>query len=87
MLIVDSQGGVRCLYAEALDLASLGSVSIRRASHVEPDDQGQWWADLSPMQGPKLGPFPCRSAALDAERAWLEALLTVPTSELGRESS
>ena len=87
MLIVDFQGGVRCLYAEALDLSSLGAVSIRRASHVEPDNQGQWWADLAPVQGPKLGPFPCRSATLDAEREWLEALLTDPTSELGRESS
>ena len=72
MLIVDSQGGVRCLYAECIDLTSLGTISISRASHVEPDDQGQWWADLSPMYGPKLGPFTLRSAALAAEQEWLE---------------
>ena len=72
MLIVNPQGGVRCLYTEGIDLASLGTMSICRASHVEPDDQGQWWADMSPVGGPKLGPFLCRSAALTGEQQWLE---------------
>jgi hypothetical protein len=71
-LVVEPGGVVRCLYAEALDLAALGSLSIRRASHVEPDQEGAWWADLSPAGGPRLGPFPRRSLALAAERAWLE---------------
>jgi hypothetical protein len=75
MLIVDPLGTIRCLYDEAVDLNSLGMLSIRRASHVEPDDQGQWWADLAPMSGPKLGPFRQRSAALDAERIWLDSFL------------
>ena len=75
ILTVDPQGGVRCLYAEGIDLASLGAVSIRRASHVEPDESGQWWADLAPMNGPRLGPFALRSQALDAERLWLEEYL------------
>ena len=48
-------------------------LEIRRASHVEPDDDGRWFADLSPVEGPKLGPFALRSQALDAERVWLEA--------------
>ena len=61
-LIVDAQGGIHALYSEVIDFASLGSVSIRRASHVEPDDHGQWWADLSPVKGPTLGPFALRSA-------------------------
>jgi hypothetical protein len=55
-------------------------MSIQRASHVEPDEQGQWWADLAPVHGPKLGPFAVRSAALDAERCWLEAFLSEPSS-------
>jgi hypothetical protein len=71
--MVDSQGGVRAVYSEAIDLASLGSLSIQRASHVEPDDGGDWWADLAPVNGPRLGPFGGRSAALDAEQAWLES--------------
>jgi hypothetical protein len=71
-LVIDPCGQVRCLYAEVLDLASLGTVSIRRASHVEPDSQGAWWADLSPVGGPMIGPFARRSLALDAEQSWLE---------------
>jgi len=71
-LRVEPGGVVRCLYAEAIDLAALGSLSIRRASHVEPDEEGRWCADLSPVGGPLLGPYASRSAALEAERAWLE---------------
>jgi hypothetical protein len=72
-LRVELGGVVRCLYSEALDLLSFGVASIRRASHVEPDDDGKWYADLSPVHGPRLGPFLLRSQALDAERDWLEA--------------
>lgn len=71
-LVVNSGGQVRCLYDEAIDLAALGNAIIVRASHVEPGSDGQWWADLSPVDGPKLGPFGRRSQALDAEVAWLE---------------
>jgi hypothetical protein len=72
-LLIDPGGTVRCVYAEAIDLTALGTPSIRRASHVEPDEHGQWWSDLSPVGGPRLGPFPSRTPALDAEHAWLEA--------------
>ncbi len=71
-LTVEPGGTVRCVYGEALDLAALGVVTIRRASHVEPD-AGGWWADLAPVGGPRLGPFALRSQALGAERVWLEA--------------
>ena len=71
-LVIDPQGEVRCLYGEAIDLASLGTLSVRRASQVEPDAEGHWWAGLAPVGGPRLGPFARRSEALDAERAWLE---------------
>jgi hypothetical protein len=71
-LVIDRAGSVRCVYAESIDLAQLGDLSIRRASHVEPDDRGRWWADLSPVGGPVLGPFDRRGAALAAERLWLE---------------
>ncbi len=72
-LVIKPSGDVTCLYDEALDLPALGVLQIRRGSHVEPDEMGSWWADLSPVQGPKLGPFRCRSQALDAEVTWLEA--------------
>ena len=72
-MIIASTGDVRCLYDETVDLASLGSLDIQRGSHVEPDSDGQWFADLSPVAGPRLGPFSRRSDALAAELAWLEA--------------
>ena len=72
MLLEIARGGpIRCLYGEAIDLAVLGTLAICRASHVEPDERGQWQADLAPVNGPRLGPFECRSAALAAEEAWL----------------
>jgi hypothetical protein len=71
-LVVDGTGQVLCIYGEVLDLSALGPRTIRRASHVEPDAAGQWWADLSPVNGPTLGPFVWRSEALAAELAWLE---------------
>ena len=72
-LVVGQGGDVRTIYAETLDLRFLGRASIRRASHVEPDDDGQWRADLTPVQGPMLGPFSTRGQALEAEVAWLRA--------------
>ncbi len=72
-LLVDFRGTIRCVYDEAIPLGTIGSLTICRASHVEPDANGQWLADLSPVQGPKLGPFNCRSLALVAERDWLES--------------
>ena len=83
LLVIDRRGTVQGLYGEALDLASLGLLSIRRASHVEPDDQGRWWADLRTVGGPKLGPFTLRSAALGAEVQWLERALAERHQALG----
>tara|TARA_R110002020_G_scaffold98177_3_gene233866 strand:+ start:1101 stop:1352 length:252 start_codon:yes stop_codon:yes gene_type:complete len=71
-LLIQQDGTIRCLYAEVFPLATLGPLDIARGSHVEPDCDGQWWADLSPVDGPKLGPFAQRSQALQAEVHWLE---------------
>ena len=72
LLVVAPNGQMQCLYDEAICLSALGPVTFRRASHVEPDEHGQWWADLAPVQGAMLGPFPRRSDALKAEQVWLE---------------
>lgn len=81
-LVIDQGGQVRCVYSEAIDLNALGPLTIRRGSYVEPDDQGRWWADLAPVGGPRIGPHPRRSEALEAERTWLEThWLSKPTSE------
>ena len=74
-LLIDRHGQVVCVYGEAIDLAALGDLAIRRASHVEPDGQGRWWADLGPVGGPCLGPYPLRSLALQAEADWLDDYL------------
>jgi hypothetical protein len=70
-LIIESSGGVRCIYDEAVDLHSLGKPVITRASHVEPNSTGRWIADLAPVDGPTLGPFDKRTDALAAEVQWL----------------
>ena len=50
---------------------TIGQLQITGASHVEPDRDGFWWADMGPVDGPMLGPFRSRTEALQAEREWL----------------
>ena len=71
-LLISPQGTVHCVYSEAIDLATIGRLAISRGSYVEPNAAGQWLGDLSPVNGPLLGPFAQRSAALEAEMDWLE---------------
>ena len=71
-LTIDPFGIVRCVYGETIDLSVLGQLHIVRASHVEPDETGRWFADLDPVGGPRLGPFAQRSDALAAEGTWLD---------------
>jgi hypothetical protein len=73
-LVIDTDGSVRCIYDEGIDLREIGKLQITRASHVEPDAEGYWWADMGPVEGPVLGPFRSRSEALQAER---ERLATI----------
>lgn len=74
-IVIGQDGTARAIYDDALRpvLAALGQSQIRRASHVEPDHDGNWTADMSPVSGPVLGPFEQRGEALAAEVAWLEA--------------
>ncbi len=69
-LVIGTDGTARCLYSEALDLGNLGTLTISRASHVEPDESGRWFASI--IDGPVLGPFVRRSDALQAEADWLQ---------------
>ena len=71
-LLIEPSGTVRCVFGEEIDLGQLGQLSIRRGSHVEPTPDGQWTADLAPVQGPLIGPFLTRTAALNAEVSWLQ---------------
>jgi hypothetical protein len=78
-LVIHPDGTTHCLYTEAIDLHAIGTLTIARGSYVEPDDLGQWWADLAPVSGPRLGPYGRRSEALQAEVAWLETHWLCPT--------
>jgi hypothetical protein len=79
-LVIERVGTLRAIYSEDMDLARFGPLTITRASHVEPDRQGRWHADLSPVGGPVLGPFEHRSVALQTEHAWLMEHWLLPQS-------
>lgn len=68
-LVVRPTGEITTIYSEVMDLAALGAQRIERASQVEPNEQGHWFAQI--LDGPTLGPFPKRSDAIAAEIAWL----------------
>jgi hypothetical protein len=70
-MMIKPGGVITTVYSEQIDLRALGMPAIRRASHVEPDERGEWTTDLAPVGGPCLGPFPTRSVALRAEDEWL----------------
>lgn len=71
-LTIQPDGSITFIHSDDLtDVLDLGAATIRRASHVEPIGK-EWFADLSPVHGPVLGPFRLRSEALTAEVAWLE---------------
>jgi hypothetical protein len=72
ILTFNEDGTSTSIYDEAIDFHELGKVSIQRASHVEPTEDGQWTADMSPVGGPVLGPFELRSVALEEEVKWLK---------------
>lgn len=79
--IIFENGTIRAVYNDTiLPVMANFDFEIKRASHVEPGNpmQGQnpqkWYADLSPVQGPLLGPFDSRQTALDAEVAKLKAM-------------
>ena len=79
-LVVAPDGTVRMIYSELVEPHALGTPSIERGSHVEPDQNGFWWADLAPSNGPKLGPYANRSRAIEAEIAWLRQFWLEPAS-------
>lgn len=72
ILSISPQGDIRGIYTDDFPWLELGKTLVQRASHVEPDHLGLWWADLSMSGGPKIGPFARRSDAIAAEVAWLE---------------
>jgi hypothetical protein len=68
-LFIAPDGSVTGIYDETINVHVLGTPTIKRASHVEPNEAGQWFAHI--IGGPSLGPFAKRSEALTAEVDWL----------------
>lgn len=70
---IDPDGTIQFIYSDQLrPLLDLGQADIRRASHVEPTQDGRWQADMSPVGGPALKPVDFRARALQVEREWIE---------------
>ena len=77
-LIIGLGGSVRMIYSELIEPHAWGEPIIERGSNVEPDQNGFWWADLTPVNGPRLGPYHMRSKAIAAEIAWLREFWLEP---------
>lgn len=73
-IVVDPNGTIRLIYEDDLrGLLQVGQGKVTRASHVEPTVDGRWTADLTPVNGPVLGPFETRAEALQTEVSYLIA--------------
>lgn len=74
-MVISPKGEIQFIYDDlhASFIEKHGGV-VSRASHVEPCTGG-WQADMSPVGGPVLGPYPLRQTALDEEVKWLQAKL------------
>jgi hypothetical protein len=84
---ISPAGTIEFIYHDALrPLLTAGNARIRRASHVEPTPDWRWTADLTPINGPMLGPYVTRAEALTAETEWLtQYWLRRPSSPTPRE--
>lgn len=71
---VSDKGALIFIYSDELSfLKKLGDFKVKRASHVEPTEDGRWAADM--LDGTVLGPFDLRKDALDAEVNYLSRVL------------
>jgi hypothetical protein len=71
-IAIKPDGTMSFIYDDRLaGLCEEGDAHTTRASHVEPTAKGGWSADMSPVNGPILGPFRLREEALAAECEWL----------------
>jgi hypothetical protein len=66
VLTFDPAGTGHCLFTEAIDLSSLGTLEIARASTIEFNNQSQQW-EVKGAQGQWLFSHPSRQTCLDWE--------------------
>lgn len=68
ILRFDPTGKVACLYTEAIDLRSLGTLGIKRLTDVRFDDEAQQWEVVMVATGEIVHCDPSREACLAWER-------------------
>ena len=71
VLRIDPSAQVHCFYTEAIDLAQIGRMEVRRASTVEFNDNNQHW-DVRDLSGLLLYSHPSRANCLAWEQAHLQ---------------
>ncbi len=69
VLRFDPTGDGHCLYTEAVDLTSIGSLQIARASSIEFNQQRQKW-EVKNSEGQVLVADSSRQACLDWEHQY-----------------
>jgi hypothetical protein len=69
VLTFEPSGNGRCLYTEQLDLNSIGSLEIRRASEIEFNNQTQQWEVRNP-ENQLLYSHPSRAMCLHWENQY-----------------
>lgn len=76
-IVIRRDGLIQFIYSDELrPLVEMGNVQIQRVSHVEPKGSF-WFADMSIVAGPMLGPYTLRSEALAAEEEYLHSNFSV----------
>ena len=70
VLTFDPHGEVHCLYTEVIDLPSLGSLEIVRASQIEFNNDSQEWEVVSGSENNALFSNPSRAACLSWEQQY-----------------
>lgn len=68
----NADGSLEFIYRDGHPVLEIGRPSTRRASHVEPTEDGHWQVDMGPVGGPRLAPTRYREEALVLELEWIE---------------
>jgi hypothetical protein len=73
----DSSGAGSCVYSELIDLHAIGSLEIRRASHIEFNNASQKW-EVKNLRGNVLFFAKTRTACVECEQQSLAAVHPAP---------
>lgn len=71
MVRFNANGEAVFIYEDGHPCLDLGRVQTKRASHVEPTENGLWCADMSPIDGPLLEETRSRKQSVSREHQWI----------------